>query len=292
MRLRLLFVAVLLATAAAMYAPGAVLADPSDHPSHPCGDNSGPYHAQDCPAPPVVVAPQIVVVAEPPGANCPAGGIKVTVTTQQRRDDDDHGDDDHPKGMKDDDNDEDNNVPPVVQTFFICNGQQGPVGPQGPPGPQGPAGPAGPQGPPGPPGPAGINPLVSLEPAGANCPTGGVKLVSPAGTFFACNGLNGAPGAGQRSCVSRRVLTLRLPAAFAGRRAVVAFVASHRRVLRVLPGRRVRISFAGIRAREGRVVAVAIWGRRGANGRVPRLVRLYTVCSTDGVGQLNVPPVR
>lgn len=133
-------------------------------------------------------------------------------------------------------------------------GTPGSPGAQGPPGPQGPSGPAGPQGVPGPPGPQG--------------PPGVIP-----------------------SCTSRRVVTIHLPVAFRGSNRVVVFVASHRRVLTVLPGRRVRVSFVGIRAREGRLVAVAIWGRRNPRtGQVPRVTRFYALCARDGVGQVNVPP--
>lgn len=262
MKLKLAFLAVLAATAVFMTMPASSLADPTDHPPHPCGDNSKPYHADDCP--PVVVAPQIQVVVEPPGANCPAGGIKVTVTQNNMK----HDEDDDHKVMI-------NN--PTPQVFFICNGVQGPVGP---------AGPAGPQGPPGPAGPAGINPLVSVEPAGANCANGGVKFVSPQGTFFACNGRDGT-NATPRTCVSRRRFTIRLPRAYQGVQIVRAFVASRQRFLHVSPTRRVTINFRGIRAREGRGVAVAI-RRRG----FPSVLRVYTLCTNDGVGQINVPPRR
>jgi hypothetical protein len=70
---------------------------------------------------------------------------------------------------------------------------------------------------------------------------------------------------------------------------VIAWVASTRKVLPVLPGRRVHISFVGIHARAGRVVAVAIWGHRNRQGKRPSLRRIYTLCTKDGVGQFNVP---
>ena len=72
---------------------------------------------------------------------------------------------------------------------------------------------------------------------------------------------------------------------------VIAYVASQRRVLPVGPGRSVRISFVGMTTNQGRGVAVAIWGRRNARtGKVPRLLRIYTLCTKAGVGQFNVPP--
>ncbi|WP_216673645.1 collagen-like protein [Pyxidicoccus fallax] len=90
-------------------------------------------------------------------------------------------------------------------------GPQGPQGPSGPPGPQGPAGPAGTPG--GPPGPQGLSALLltTPEPAGANCPFGGVRMqagldedrsgaldgreLEGATTQYLCNGAVGATGA-------------------------------------------------------------------------------------------------
>jgi len=107
------------------------------------------------------------------------------------------------------------------------SGTPGPQGPQGIPGVAGPQGPqgdpgvAGPQGSQGVPGPAGTNgtnginglnaaTLTTVEPAGANCATGGVKLefgpdvngnglldageIVPALTKYICNGAVGAQG--------------------------------------------------------------------------------------------------
>lgn len=86
-----------------------------------CCDNDNDRDDVGCPVTPPTTPP-ITITPEPPGANCTAGGIKITL----------------------------NDVTPV-EVFFVCNGVPGvigPVGPQGPPGPQGPAGPPGPQGPP------------------------------------------------------------------------------------------------------------------------------------------------
>lgn len=104
----------------------------------------GPATAIANPAP--VKQGPIRVVAESPGKNCEAGGIKVIVP----------------------------NLPHDI-VFFICNGvngpvgPQGPIGPQGPQGPQGPAGPIGPAGPQGPAGAPGMTPVVTVTPGpGAN----------------------------------------------------------------------------------------------------------------------------
>jgi hypothetical protein len=76
-----------------------------------------------------------------------------------------------------------------------------------------------------------------------------------------------------------------LPPRYRGLKAVVAYVGSERRILRVLPGRKVHISFVGVQGRQGRGVAVAIWRRNIAPVR-----RIYSLCTKRGVGQFNVPP--
>lgn len=85
---------------------------------------------------------------------------------------------------------------------------------------------------------------------------------------------------------------IHLPRGFAGSRRVIAFVASHRKLLTVSESRSIRVSFAGIRTQTGRVVAVAIWGRKNRLGLRPRELRLYSICAKDGagIGQINVPP--
>jgi hypothetical protein len=92
----------------------------------------------------------------------------------------------------------------VSSVAFVCNGNPGTEGPQGIAGPQGPTGDTGATGPGG---ATGLNSLVRLdaEPAGANCPAGGVGVHSGpdtnsngnledsevAQTRFVCHGLNG-----------------------------------------------------------------------------------------------------
>ena len=92
--------------------------------THPCCD--GDNDSDDVMCPVVPPGGGIVVTPEPPGANCPAGGVKIVSNGQ---------------------------------TFFVCNGIPGV---QGPVGPQGPAGPPGPPGPPGPQGPAGTPPTITV----------------------------------------------------------------------------------------------------------------------------------
>jgi hypothetical protein len=202
----------------------------------------------------------VTVVTEPSGPNCPTGGIKLTINGR---------------------------------SVLVCNGATGPQGPQGPQGP-------------------GVT--VASEPAGANCQAGGIAVTAAIDgrTFYVCNGIPGPQGpagpagpAGAQGpqgpqgpqgqppalLTSRRTLTIHLPASFAGAKRVVAFVASHRKLLRVLPGRRVRVSFAGIKAPVGgKVVAVSIWGRKNVNGVRPRLTRIYTIGTRNGVAYINVGP--
>ena len=101
---------------------------PGGMDGHPmCCDGDNDQDDIGCPVTPPTPTPPITIVPEPPGANCTAGGIKITL----------------------------NDVTPV-EVFFVCNGVPGvigPVGPQGPPGPQGPAGP---------PGPAGTTPTITV----------------------------------------------------------------------------------------------------------------------------------
>lgn len=147
------------------------------------------------PKPPPVVYPKppqpppnggIIVVPEPPGANCPNGGIKVIVPTGDM----------HPdwKGQ------DGNGGGGSVEIFFVCNGTNGLPGPAGPTGPAGAPGapgstgaagapgPSGPAGAPGPSGPAGA--------PGASGPAGPAGAPGPAGPQGAPgpSGPAGAPG--------------------------------------------------------------------------------------------------
>jgi hypothetical protein len=85
--------------------------------------------------------------------------------------------------------------------------------------------------------------------------------------------------------VSRRNFKITLPPGFRRFKAVLGFIGSDRRVLRIQPGRKVQIDFRGISGRVGRGVAVAIW-----RGGVKPVRRIYSLCTQRGVGQFNVPP--
>jgi hypothetical protein len=143
--------------------------DPDDKVFYVCNGVAGPAGPQGPPGapgpqgPPGTPGDRINVVTEPAGANCPAGGVKVTIV----------------RGAVD-------TVPPTMgdpadTTFFLCNGVPGPQGEPGEPG---------------------ESPTVTVEPAGANCPTGGIRVEVPdnddEGTapqvFYICNGLPGAAG--------------------------------------------------------------------------------------------------
>jgi hypothetical protein len=172
---------------------------------------------------PTDLCDRVEVVAEPAGENCPNGGIKVIVV----------------KGQRDTDPDRKNNDADDVE-FFVCNGLNGLPGAQGPQGPQGA------------PGPPGVN--VEVEPAGPNCPNGGIELTLLNGpsagddkVFYVCNGVAGptgptgaqgpaGPGGGDAggapACISTRIAKWRiiiangvrfrlLGATFEGRRARV-----------------------------------------------------------------------
>ena len=140
---------------------------------------------------PTDLCDRVEVVAEPAGLNCPTGGIKVIVV----------------KGQRDTDPDRKNNDPDDVE-FFVCNGANGLPGTQGPPGVD-----------------------VAVEPAGPNCPTGGIKLTLLNGpstaddkVFYVCNGVAGPVGptgaqgpagpaggdAGTPACVSTRIAKWRI----------------------------------------------------------------------------------
>lgn len=125
---------------------------------------------------PTDLCDHVVVTEEPPGINCPNGGIKVVVVKGEE--------DGEPAPEPLDGRDPPPDPPDEV--FYVCNGLDGQPGP------------------PGPPGPPGVSPTIEVEPAGVNCPVGGVKITlpdgdddgdEPDGVFFICNGLDGQPGA-------------------------------------------------------------------------------------------------
>ena len=141
----------LMAGTAAIVAATFVLALPAvagaGPPQDPCAHN-----------PTTLCGPDIDVFVEPPGANCPTGGVKIVVSGKYKD-----------------------------RVFYVCNGEDGEPGPIGPPGP---------------PGPPGESPTVEVEPAGPNCPAGGVKITVPDNddadsdpqVFYVCNGADGEPG--------------------------------------------------------------------------------------------------
>lgn len=97
----------------------------------------------------------VVIVEEPPGENCPNGGIKVILVRGER-----DRPEPTPQTVTED---------PPDRVFYVCNGQDGE---------------------PGPPGPPGETPVITLEPPGENCPTtGGVKITLGEDTFYICNGI-------------------------------------------------------------------------------------------------------
>ena len=127
---------------------------------------------------PTDLCDRVVVVVEPAGTNCPNGGVKIIVVKGKDDRDDRAKDGDHPD--------------PKDLIFYVCNGVNGLPGPPGPPGPPGLA--------------PGVTPVITVEPAGLNCPAGGVKIVVPGQgpddangrptdlVFYICNGLTGPVG--------------------------------------------------------------------------------------------------
>ena len=134
------------------------------------------------------VSTLVLLVLEPSGANCPAGGNKILFG-------------------KDSDGDSNLAVQEVEGTQYVCNGVPGT---QGDTGTQGPAGPPGAKGDTGDPGNDGYPSLISSihEPIGSNCASGGRLLrfgtdvnqdgsLSPSeitGSEVICNGLQGETG--------------------------------------------------------------------------------------------------
>ena len=119
--------------------PSLAAANPPDnhHPQDPCRHNPTTLCDSDT----------VVVVEEPPGENCPNGGVKLTVIR----------DGGHVKEFGED---------RATEDFYVCNGEDGEPGPPGPPGPPGedgedgaPGAPGTPgaDGAPGPPGPPGAD---------------------------------------------------------------------------------------------------------------------------------------
>ena len=147
------------------------------------GQGGGYQPPKPPPKPPPPPNMGITVVPEPPGANCPAGGIKVIVPVNH------DGVVGYVKSHDGNDG---------VEVFFVCNGVNGMPGAPGAPGmpgapgavgPTGPAGPSGATGATGAPGPAGA--------PGANGQNGNNGLNGQNGNngLNGQNGQNGAPGA-------------------------------------------------------------------------------------------------
>jgi hypothetical protein len=81
-----------------------------------------------------------------------------------------------------------------VEIFWNQKGQQGLAGSQGPPGQPGAPGMNGLNGVDGEDGEDGVSITSELEPAGANCATGGSKFTAKNDVTYACNGAQGQPG--------------------------------------------------------------------------------------------------
>jgi hypothetical protein len=120
----------------------------------------------------------VIVVVEPPGENCPNGGLQIIVIHGEvDQPDPKTGGGHHPKPPD-----------PPDEVFFVCNGEDGDDGDDGPAGPTGPQGPVGPAGPTGP-----LGPIGATGPAGPVGPGGSQGPSGPAGRL--------------PNCLSRRVAT-------------------------------------------------------------------------------------
>lgn len=129
-------------------------ADGRDGAQGPKGDkgDTGPAGAEGLTA-------LTATAAEPAGANCPTGGIRVDSGVDTNRD-----------------NQLDAGEVNAPATRYVCNGAQGPQGPTGMTGAQGLRG------------ADGQSVVATTEPAGANCPNGGTKFTSASGDNYVCNG--------------------------------------------------------------------------------------------------------
>ena len=175
----------------------------------------------------------IEVVPEPPGANCPTGGVRITVT---------HAGDPAP--------------PPDVT--YVCNGQTGPPGTPGSPGTPGTPGPPGEPGEPGEPGtpgdpgdpgePGGDGPEGPPGQDGQEGPPGMDGFDGADGFADVGSGPGEAPARVPRSqaCASARVTSLRLPKRFRGAQRVRLTVAGQRKSAAVTR-RRVKVDLRRLR---------------------------------------------
>jgi len=130
---------------------------------------------------------------------------------------------------------------PDADILFVCNGAPGE---------------------PGPPGPPGETPVVTVEPPGANCPEGGVKIEIGEQVFFVCNGVPTQGPVGPQGPAGAPGVNPLLPEACASTRTArwrVIVVRSHR-------VRGLRAFFEGSRTPVTR--------GRTPNGRVMYTVRI------------------
>ena len=201
--------------------------------------------------------PDITVEPEPPGENCPNGGVKITVTPAIP--------DPPPDPL------------PESEISYICNGAQGPPGEPGDPGAPGEPGEPGAPGEPGDPGTPG-DPGDPGEPGSEGLP--GMDGLDGADGFDGLDGMGGLGDAPTRvparqACTSARVTTLRLPARFRGARRVTLTVNAKRQSVPV-SRRRVKVDLRRLRCgyypilvqRRGIRSALFVW--RLTPGRIVR----------------------
>ena len=120
-------------------------------------------------------------------------------------------------------------------------------------------------------------------------PTGLAGPAGPAGATGA-NGATGATGAltapltapQSRKCITRRVLFITLPKTYKGVRSVRVSIGGRKHVLRVRPGRKVRIDFAAEGFGHGQYAVLV--KRTGK----PTVKRIYTLCADGDLTAYNV----
>jgi hypothetical protein len=202
--------------------------------------------AQD-PAP----ADEITVVVEPPGDNCPTGGIKVTVTPV-------------PEGEEE----------PEPTVYYVCNGQQGPPGEPGNDGEPGVPGEPGAPGEPGPEGPPGNDGTDGND--GADGADGADGQDGEPGEPGESGGGGGggvvtSPGAPRGRCGAvNRSARLRLPSSFRPNARVRVILNGKRRTARTNVRRSIRVNLRGLRCgtfpilvqQRGVRTYVAVWTLR------------------------------
>jgi len=249
MKVKLLAVSIvmLMAWAFGMALPAVTQADPQT----PCA-NGNPTDLCD------EDGDGVIVVVEPPGENCPNGGLQLIVIHGEIDENDKTGD--HPPKPPD----------PEDDVFYVCNGEDGEDGDDGEDGAPGPAGPPGSVGPVGPLGPIGpIGPIGPAGPAGPSGPAGANGVTLEADT-----------------CTSRRIsrwrLVQRRNVRITNFRATVEGVPARVTRSRTRGGRVLRTIRVNLRGQKRSVYVARV--RYRVNGRRNTKIKLFRTCIGNPLG--------